>query len=95
MGSVRSTWGTGSPVTICAACGSSPGDVAQPLPFISPASAPVACNSGLNSDENAGRALPSPVASTSRRTPVSCSAMSPADAKRWPGSGLVARRSSR
>ena len=90
-----STWGTGSPATICVAGGSAVTAQAHSLPSISPASAPTACSSGLNSEENAGRGLPSPAVSTSRKTPVSCSAMSPAEANRRAGSGLMARRSSR
>ena len=58
-------------------------------------SVPIARISGLNIIENAGRGVPSATASTSRSTPVNCSAISPAELKRLPGSALVARRSSR
>ena len=83
-----STCGTGSPATICAAGGRAVTAHAHSLPSSSPASAPTACSSGLNSAENAGRGLPSPAASTSRSTPVSCSAISPAEAKRRAGVGV-------
>ncbi len=60
-----------------------------------PSATPMARSSGLNSAENAGLGLPSATASTSRSTPVSCSAISPAEPNRRSGSGSVARRSAR
>ena len=56
---------------------------------------PIAWSSGLNTVENAGLGVPSATASTSRSTPVSCSAISPAEPKRRSGSASVALRSSR
>ena len=56
-------------------------------------SVPTARSSGLNRPENAGRGRPSSTESTSRSTPVSCSAISPADWNLRPGSVWVARRS--
>ena len=55
----------------------------------------MAWSSGLNTVEKAGLGVPSATASTSRSTPVSCSAISPAEANLRSGSGSVARRSSR
>jgi hypothetical protein len=57
--------------------------------------ASTAWSSGLNTVENAGRGVPSAVASTSRSTPVSCSAISPAEPNLRSGSECVARRSNR
>ncbi|WMI59258.1 hypothetical protein RBH85_22590 [Streptomyces rochei] len=51
--------------------------------------------SGPNSVETAGRARPDCTETTSRSTPVSCSAISWAEANRRAGSGSVARTSSR
>ncbi|MFC7510896.1 hypothetical protein ACFQV4_08490 [Streptomyces thermocarboxydus] len=52
-------------------------------------------SSGPNSVDSAGRACPDCSETTSRSTPVSCSAISCADANLRAGSGSVARTSSR
>jgi hypothetical protein len=69
--------------------------VPPPASSSSADAAPMARSSGLNSEENEGLGYWSPTASTSRSTPVSCSAISVAEAKRRDGSGSVARRSAR
>ena len=56
---------------------------------------PASRTSGPKTVENPGLGVPSATASTSRSTPVSCSAISPAEANRRPGSRWVARASSR
>ncbi len=52
-------------------------------------------SSGPNSEDSAGRGSPDWSATTSRSTPVSCSAISSAEANRRARSGSVARTSSR
>ena len=69
--------------------------VGQPLRRPGSSPVPIAWSSGLNTVEKADLGTPSAIASTSRSTPVSCSAISPAEPNLRSGSWCVARRSSR